>query len=84
MTKLAGQGNKVIDFLSKKTRGFLPKGPGIAMKAVKEKAREYFFLPKNTAIEKRREVFKELHRFVKQQMRPIINASSAMDAKRLS
>jgi hypothetical protein len=54
------------------------------MKAVKEKAREYFFLPKNTAIEKRRDVFKELHRFLKQQMRPIINATSAMDAQRLS
>jgi transposase, IS5 family len=84
MTKLAGLGKKVIDFLSKKTRGFLPKGLDIDMKAVKEKAREYFFLPKNTAIEKRRDVFKELHRFVKQQMRPIINATSAMDAQRLS
>lgn len=84
MTKLAGLAKKVIDYLAKKTRGFLPKGLDIDIKAVKKKAREYFFLPKNTTIEKRRDVFKELHRFIKQQMRPIINTTSTMDAQRLS
>jgi IS5 family transposase len=83
MTKLAGLGKKVIDHLKKKTRGFLPQGLAVDMKAVKAKARAYFFIPKNTDIEKRREVFKDLHRFIKQQMRPVVDVCAALDPRRL-
>lgn len=84
MTKLCGLGRKVLDYLKEKTRGLIPEGLAVDMKAVKEKAREYFFLSKNTDIEKRREVFKELHRFVKKQMRPIVDICSTLDRRRLA
>ena len=84
MTKLAGLGKKVIDYLRAKTRGLLPAGTAVAMKAVKTKARAYFFMPKNTAIDRRRKVFKELHRLVKQQMRPVVIACRALDDRRLA
>jgi len=82
MTKLAGLGRKVIDYLKDKTRGLLPDDLAVDMKTVKEKARKYFFMSKNTDIEARREVFKELHRFVKQQMRPVVDLCSRLHPRR--
>lgn len=84
MTKLAGLGRKIVDFLREKTRGLLPAGVTVDMKAVKAKARAYFFMPKNSDIDQRRQVFKELHRFVKQQMRPVVATCAAMDARRVA
>lgn len=84
MTKLAGLGKKVIEYLREKTRGLIPEGISVDMKAVKEKARSYFFLPKNTDIEKRREVFKDLHHIVKQQMRSVVDICAAIDSRRLT
>lgn len=84
MTKLAGLGRKVIDYLKAKTRGLIPDDLTVDMKAVKEKARKYFFMPKNTDIETRRAVFKELHRFLKQQMRPVVDLCSGLDARRVA
>lgn len=84
MCKLSALGKKVIDYLRKKTRGFLPERLEVDMKAVKEIARRYFFLPKTTDIERRRAVFKELHILVKSQMRSVVDACAALDPKRLS
>jgi IS5 family transposase len=78
MTKLAGMGRKVIDFFKEKTWRLLPPNIAVDMKAVKTKARAYFFMPKNSEIDRRRQVFKELHRFVKQQLRPIVAVCSAL------
>jgi IS5 family transposase len=83
MTKLTALGHKVISFLRQKTRGFLPSGIGIDMKTVKSKARSYFFLPQNCDIGKRRNLFNELHRLVKQQFRPVVAICNSMDQKRL-
>ena len=82
MTKLAALGKKVVDYLRGKTRGFLPEDLSVDMKAIKEKARQYFFLPKNTDIETRRSVFKDLHRMVKQQMKPVVEACHGLDKRR--
>jgi hypothetical protein len=84
MTRLAGLGRKVIGFLKAKTRGLLPAQLTVDMKAVKAKARSYFFMAKNTDIEKRREVFKDLHRLVKHQLRPVVEICNALDARRLA
>ena len=84
MTKLAGLGRKAADYLKEKIRGFFPVNLSVDMKAVKEKARKYFFLPKNTDIEKRRDVFKKLHRFVKQHMRPVVDACASLDPQCLN
>lgn len=84
MTKLAGLGKKVVDYLRTKTRGLLPLSVTVAMKTVKQKARAYFFMPKNGDIDRRREVFKDLHRFVKQQLRPVVAVCDALDNRRLA
>jgi hypothetical protein len=79
MIKLTGLGKKVVDYLKKKAQSFLPEGFNIDMKRIKEKARSYFFMAKNALIEKRRQVFSQLHHLVKHQMRPIISVCSALD-----
>lgn len=84
MTKLCGMGKKFIDFLLKHTRGLLPEASGVDMKAIKEKARSYFFLPKNVAIETRREVFRDFHVLVKQQMKPVVDICHSLDAARIA
>ncbi len=83
MTKLIGIASKVIRHLKERTRGLLPDVFNVDMKAVKEKARAYFFLSKNTHIEKRRELFKEVHRLVKKQMRPVVDVCTAIDGSRM-
>ncbi len=84
MTKLAGLGRKVIDFLQRKTRSLVPVDLAVDMKAVKSKARAYFFMQKNVDIEKRREVFKDLHRLVKQQMRAVVAVCNTLNPGRVA
>ena len=84
MTKLAGLGRKVVDFLKEKASGLLPTGIVIDMKAIKTKARAYFFLPKNSDIDRRRQVFKELHRFVKQQLRPVVDICNTLSPRQMA
>lgn len=57
------QGNKLSD---------LTKDIHINIKAVKEKAKAYFFMAKNTAIEIKRKAFKVLYNTVKKQVTPVI------------
>ena len=83
MTKLAGLGRKVLDYLREKTLGMVPDGLDVDMKAVKAKARAYFFMPKTAGIEKRRAVFADLHEFVKKQMRPVVEVCAALDPRRV-
>jgi transposase, IS5 family len=83
MTKLAGLGKKAIDYLREKTSGLIPDGLSVDMKAIKTKARSYFFMAKNAAIEKRRAVFLSLHQLIKQQMRPVVEACAAIDLEQL-
>jgi len=72
MTKLAGLGKKLVDFIKETPTGRFATGFSVDMKLIKKLAREYFFLPKNKAIDHKREVFKRLHRMVKQQMKPVV------------
>lgn len=84
MTKLTGMAKKVIDFLKAKRSHIVPVDIGVSMKIVKEKARAYFFMSKNSAMEKRRAVFKDLHRMVKQQLRPISVICAALEPTQLA
>jgi len=84
MTQLCAMGKKFIDYLAKHTRGALPEGADVDMRAVKEKARSYFFLAKNVTIETRREVFRAFHVLVKQQMRPVVDICHSLDAARIA
>ncbi len=83
MTKLAGMGKKVLDYLREKRGCFIPEDIEIDMKLVKSKAREYFFLAKNTTMEKRRGGFASLHKLIKRQMKPIVDLSNSMPTKSL-
>lgn len=74
MTKLAEIGKRFTDYLKEKFVDLTPAGLAVDIKAIKAKAREYFFLAKNKPIEVKREVFKNLHKLVKSQMRPVIQA----------
>jgi len=72
MTKLIGLGKKLVDFVDKNIPHILLRDFCINMKAIKEKGREYFNFSKNKPIEIKRYIFKNLHRMVKQQMRPVV------------
>ena len=73
MTKLVGNAGKLVEHVRKHCSDLVSKNWRVDIKAVKEKARDYFFLAKNKTIEIKREVFKELHRIVKKEMRPVVN-----------
>jgi IS5 family transposase len=83
ITKFSGLGKKVVDYLKGKAQQYSDKIPTIDIAQIKKKALKYFFAAKNIAIEKKREIFAELHRFVKTQMKPIVTLCSQIGAKRL-
>ncbi|MCX6126705.1 MAG: hypothetical protein NTV34_18380 [Proteobacteria bacterium] len=84
MSKLCGIGRKFIDYLRKHTRGLLADDFAVDMKAVKEYARYYFFLPKSVPMEQRRAVFRDLLTIAKQQMRPVVDICNALDSARIA
>lgn len=83
MTKFAGLGKKVVDYFKGKAHKHSQKIPHIDMAQMKKKALKYFFAAKNIAIEKKREIFAQLHLFAKKQMKPIVTLCSQIDARRL-
>ena len=84
MSKLAGLGHKVLGYLKFHVDALVPEHLFIDLKAVKEKARAYSFLPRDVAIEKRRAVFKALLRIVKKQMRPVVGICAGLESRRQS
>ena len=71
MTKLAGISKKLIDYVKGRLPLQLTKGLNVDIKSIKKQARDYFFLARNKGIEVKREAFKNFHRFVKHNIRPI-------------
>ena len=85
MSKLSGIGKKVLEYLKNK-RKHLGINFSVDLTKIKKAARKYFFLPKNRSIEVKREVFKDLHKLVKSQMKPVVqlcNSLSDLQVKRL-
>jgi len=72
MRKLAHTGAKVLAFCQKAKLEDVPPALHFDLPAINRKAKEYFFLAKNTVLDKRREVFQAYHRLVKQQLRPLL------------
>lgn len=72
LRKLAQKCGKVLTWLKQAKKRYLPKALHIDLAAINRKAKAYFFLAKNTAIEKRREVFRAYHHLVKQQVKPVL------------
>lgn len=82
MVKLSGMAAKVLSYLKKKTRGLVPDNLSIDLKAIRSKAREYWFAPKNKDREQKNAIFKELHHLVKQQMKPVVDLYQSLDSGR--
>jgi hypothetical protein len=72
MGKLAQQCAKVVAFVKQAKKRYVPKDLQIDLAAISRKAKAYFLLTKNRALENRRAVFQASHRLVKQQVKPVI------------
>lgn len=83
MTKLGGIAKRFINYV-KENFGSLASDISIDLHGIKQKARKYFFLPKNKSIEIKREVFKKLHRFVKQQIKPIVDLCNKLNKRQIA
>lgn len=82
MKKLAEKCHKVLSYLRKKKKAYLPK-IGIQIEDIRRKAQSYFFLAKNASMELRRKIFKEFHQLVKKELRPVINFFESMNSRQL-
>lgn len=82
MCKIIGIGKKFIDYITKKQKNIGVKF-GIDFKSVKEAARKYFFLAKNKPVEVKRKVFKDLHKLVKQQIKPLVNLCQTLTGEQI-
>jgi hypothetical protein len=78
LRKLAQKCGTVLAFVKKAKKRYVPSDLQIDLAAINRKAKEYFFLAKNTVIEKRREVFQAYHHLVKQQVKPVIAFCTAL------
>jgi len=72
LRKLAQKGAKVLAFLKKAKTPDVPPALHIDLEAITRKGQEYFFLAKNTAIERRRAIFRAYHTLVKHQLKPLL------------
>lgn len=71
LRKLAQKGAKVLAFMKKAKKRYVPLELHIDLEAINRKAKEYFFLAKSTTIERRRAVFGAYHTLVKHQFKPL-------------
>jgi IS5 family transposase len=78
LRKLAQKCAKVLAFVTQAKKRYVPKGLQIDLAAINRKAKAYFLLAKNMAIEKRREVFRAYHHLVKQQVKPVMAFCTAL------
>jgi IS5 family transposase len=78
MRKLAQKCGKVLAWIKQAKKRYVPKDLHIDMVAINRKAKEYFLLAKNTAMETRRTVFQAYHTLVKQQVKPLLEFCTAL------
>lgn len=84
LKKLSLKVNKVIEFMRKKVKSYLPKEIVIDVKAICKKAQEYFFLSKNAVIEKKREIFNEYFYLVKHELKSAIEFIQKLSHRQLT
>ena len=80
MKKLSEKVHHVIEFIKDKTKiavGDLTVG----IEGIRKLAHGYFFMAKNTAIEKRREAFSKYHEFVTQNLTPVMAHLATINEK---
>lgn len=82
MKKLSEKCHKIVQFLKAKKKTYAPNLT-IDIGAIRKKAQEYFFLKKTSAIEVRRELFKDYHRLVKKELRATIEFFNALTSRQI-
>lgn len=83
MTKLTKKSHKLLEWL-KNTGNSAANRMKVDLKSMMSKAKQYFFVSKNTAVEKKREIFATLHKEVKSQVYPVIELLKNIDKKTIS
>lgn len=83
MTKLTKKAHKVLEWLKVKGNA-TANHIQIELKQVMSAAKEYFFCSKNTLVEKKREIFAQLHKEVKNQIYPFLELIDSIDPKEIS
>ena len=83
MKKLALKCQKTLGFLKEKGKKYLPQELNIDIKKIIKKSQEYFFLAKNTAIEKKRALFAEYHSLVKSELKDFIKFTENLSLQAL-
>ncbi len=84
MKKWALKCKKTLDYMMEKGKKYLPMDLAIDILKILKKSREYFFLPKNAPIEKKREIFKKYYSLVKRELNPFINFIKDLSPQALS
>lgn len=72
MNKLAQKAKTTLEYMKSKMAKLVPAELSIDMANIKRAAKAYFFLSKNTPIEKKREAFNAYYELVKTQLLPTI------------
>lgn len=83
MRQLADKCYKVVGYMQESGKKYLPEGLSIDLKKIAKKSKEYFFLAKNTCIEKKRRVFAEYHQVVKKELKPAIEFMESLSPQAL-
>ena len=78
MHKLVKMSAKVIGYIKENRPHSKLAKIKLDLENIGKKARGYFFLSKNTSLQKRREAFKSLHSLIKAQMKPVVEAATSI------
>jgi IS5 family transposase len=79
MKKLAGKAYKVLQFIKSTLKDVVPQELCVDLKSITKAAKEYFFLSKNTNIEKKREIFNHYYHQVQSQLLPVLGYLEKLD-----
>jgi transposase, IS5 family len=83
MKKLSEKCHRAIEFLKAKKKTYAPC-ISIDIERIRKIAQSYFFLRKTASIEERRELFKQYHRLVKNQLRSTMEFCNHLTSRQLN
>lgn len=81
LKKLGAMSSKVAGFFNKKFKNHIKDPLVVNMKKISQKARGYFFLPKNSTNEIKNEKLKSLLNTVKKEIDPVLEACERLDER---
>ena len=81
MKKLSEKCFHLLSYLQEKWKSYLPKDLNIDIKSIVRSSQSYFFLAKNTCLEKRREIFSQYHALVKKELKPLLKLLESLSPR---